>query len=42
LLKTQVPECQVSVQERVRDDSWSWPNADKFVAEVQDFDSRAG
>ena len=42
LLKTQVPECQVSVQERFRDDSWSWPNADKFVAEVHDFDSRAG
>lgn len=34
LLKSQVPDCAVSVQERVRDDNWSWPNADRYTAEL--------
>lgn len=32
MLKSQFPECDVSVQERSREDSWSWPNPDRYVA----------
>jgi pyruvate/2-oxoglutarate/acetoin dehydrogenase E1 component len=34
LLRHQIPDCRVSIQNRVRNDDWSWPNADLYEIEV--------
>lgn len=34
LLKSQVADCEVSLHDRVRDDDWSWPNADRYTIEL--------
>ena len=34
LVQSQIPDCKISVQARVHEDNWSWPNPDQY--QVQD------
>lgn len=36
LLRTQIPDCLISIQNRVRNDDWSSPNSDLYVIEVSE------
>lgn len=34
LLASELPGCLISLQDRTREDGWSWPNADQFTIDV--------